>query len=83
MILKIELQKHGYAQFDTMLFVRTAIQARLNVFRDNKGGSVITIQTIEENNSVSTSDRESTPISNQPNYNASQTIKIILLFTSV
>ena len=31
----------------------TAIQAELNGFRDNKGGSVITGQWIEEANSVS------------------------------
>ena len=38
----------------------TAIQARLNGFRDNKGGSVITWKTIEENNSVSIPDRVTT-----------------------
>ena len=38
----------------------TAIQARLNGFRDNKGGSVITGQTIEGNKGVSTPGRVTT-----------------------
>ena len=39
----------------------TAIQARLNGFRDNKGGSVIIGQCIEGNSSVYTPNRVTSP----------------------